>query len=104
MRQFTIILLLLVCSGAALRAQINTGRIPTGAGGGNSRMQRDTTKHDHEPDTLTLRFRYLDEPTDFKLDSSIFDFNLNYLEIPANYLTLGNNGSAARNIDRKSVV
>ncbi|MRG47220.1 hypothetical protein GFS24_19015 [Chitinophaga sp. SYP-B3965] len=98
MRQFTIILLLLVCSGAALRAQINTGRIPTGAGGGNSRMQRDTTKHDHEPDTLTLRFRYLDEPTDFMLDSSIIDFNLNYLEVPANYLTLGNNGSAARNI------
>ncbi|WP_343303584.1 putative porin [Chitinophaga niabensis] len=97
MRQFTIILLLLVCSGTALRAQINTGRIPTGAGGGNSRMQRDTTKHDHEPDTLTLRFRYLDEPTDFMLDSSITDFNLNYLNVPANYTTLGNNGSAARN-------
>lgn len=97
MRQLTIILLLLVCSGTALRAQFNTGRLPTG-GGGNSRMQRDTTKHDHEPDTLTLRFRYLDEPTDFMLDSSIIDFNLNYLNVPANYMTLGNNGSAARNL------
>lgn len=98
MRQFIIILLLLVCSGTALRAQINTGRIPTGGGGGNSRMQRDTTKHDHEPDTLTLRFRYLDEPTDFMLDSSIIDFQANYLNVPASYTTLGNNGSAARNL------
>lgn len=99
MRQFTIILLLLVCSGAALRAQINTGRIPMGGGaGGNSRMQRDTTKHDHEPDTLTLRFRYLGEPTDFMLDSSITDFSKNYLGVPASFVTLGNNGSAARNL------
>ncbi len=97
MRQFTIVLLLLVCTGTALRAQINTGRLPV-RGGGDARMQRDTTRHEHEPDTLTLRFRYLDEPTDFMLDSSVYDFNLNYLGVPASYMTLGNNGSAARNM------
>lgn len=97
MRHFTIVFLLLVCSGSALRAQFNTNRLP-GGGGGNSSMQRDTTKHDHEPDTLTLRFRYLDEPTDFMLDSTISDFQLNYLGVPASYMTLGNNGNAARNL------
>ncbi|RPD42515.1 putative porin [Chitinophaga barathri] len=98
MRHFTIVFLLLVCSGSALRAQFNTNRLPTGGGGGNSSMQRDTTKHDHEPDTLTLRFRYLDEPTDFMLDSTISDFQLNYLRVPATYMNLGNNGNAARNL------
>lgn len=97
MRHFTIVFLLLVCSGSALRAQFNTNRLP-GGGGGNASMQRDTTKHDHEPDTLTLRFRYLDEPTDFMLDSTISDFQLNYLRVPATYMTLGNNGNAARNL------
>jgi hypothetical protein len=98
MRQFIIFFLLLVCTGAAVRAQFNTNRLPVGGGGGNASMQRDTTKHQHEPDTLTIRFRYLDEPTDFMLDSSIYDFNLNYLRVPASYATLGNNGTAARNL------
>lgn len=99
MRQFSILFLLLVCTGTALRAQFNTGRLPMrGGGGGNTSMQRDTTKHDHEPDTLTLRFRYLDEPTDFTIDSSIADFSQNYLGYPASYMTLGNNGNAARNL------
>ncbi len=99
MRQFSILFLLLVCTGTALRAQFNTGRLPMrGGGGGNTSMQRDTTKHDHEPDTLTLRFRYLDEPTDFRIDSSIADFSQNYLGYPASYMTLGNNGNASRNL------
>jgi hypothetical protein len=98
MRHFTIIFLWLVCTGGALRAQINTSRLPVGGGGGASRMQLDTSKHDHEPDTLTLRFRYLGEPTDFLLDSTIADFSLNYLGVPATYMNLGNNGSASRNM------
>ncbi|GEP93962.1 putative porin [Chitinophaga cymbidii] len=97
MRQFIIFFLLLTGTGAAVQAQFNTSRLPVGGGGGGS-MQRDTTKHEHEPDTLTLRYRYLDEPTDFMLDSSIYDFNLNYLRVPASYSTLGNNGTAARNL------
>lgn len=98
MRQFSILFLLLVLTGTALRAQFNSGRLPMRGGGGNTSMQRDTTKHDHEPDTLTLRYRYLDEPTDFTIDSTIADFSLNYLGYPATYMTLGNNGSAARNL------
>ncbi|WP_164714161.1 putative porin [Chitinophaga rhizosphaerae] len=98
MRQFSILFLLLVCTGTALRAQFNTGRLPMRGGGGNTSMQRDTTRHDHEPDTLTLRYRFLDEPTDFTIDSSIADFSLNYLGFPATYMTLGNNGNAARNL------
>ena len=100
MRQFSILFLLLVCTGTALKAQFNTGRLPgRGMGsGGNTSMQRDTTKHDHEPDTLTLRYRFLDEPTDFTIDSTIADFSLNYLGFPSTYMTLGNNGNAARNL------
>lgn len=97
MRQFIFVLLLLVCTGSAVQAQFNTGRLPIGGAPGG-RMQRDTTDHTHEPDTLTLRFRYMDEPTDFMLDSSVNDFSRNYLSIPASYVTLGNNGSASRNI------
>lgn len=98
MRHFTIVFLLLVCTGGALRAQFNTNRLPGGGGGGNASMQRDTSSHDHEPDTLTIRYRYLGEPTDFMMDSSIADFTLNYLGVPATYTNLGNNGSASRNL------
>lgn len=98
MRQFSIFFLLLVLAGTALRAQINTGRLPVRGGGGNASMQRDTSKHDHEPDTLTLRYRFLGEPTDFTIDSSIADFSLNYLGVPATFMNLGNNGNAARNL------
>ncbi|RPE12438.1 hypothetical protein EGT74_02485 [Chitinophaga lutea] len=99
MRHFTIVFLLLVCTGGALKAQFNTNRLPVGGGGGgNSRMQRDTSSHDHEPDTLTIRYRYLGEPTDFMLDSSVADFSLNYLGVPGSFINLGNNGSASRNL------
>ncbi|MGX5817598.1 putative porin [Chitinophaga lutea] len=97
MRHFTIVFLLLVCSGGALKAQFNTNRLPVGGGGGGS-MSRDTSKHDHEPDTLTIRYRYLGEPTDFMIDSSIADFTRNYLGVPGSWITLGNNGNAARNL------
>ncbi|WP_157986307.1 putative porin [Chitinophaga alhagiae] len=97
MRYFTIVFLLLVCTGSALKAQFNTNRLP-GGGGGNASMQRDTSSHDHEPDTLTIRYRYLGEPTDFMMDSTIADFSLNYLGVPATYTNLGNNGSASRNL------
>lgn len=99
MRPLILICFLLVCV-QQLQAQFNTGgRFGNmGGGGGSSRMQKDTTKHDHEPDTLTLTYRYLGEPTDFRIDSSITDFNANFLRIPANYVFLGNNGAPARNL------
>jgi len=81
-------------------AQFNSGRINNmgGGGGGTSKMQRDTGKHEHEPDTLTLTYRILGEPTDYKLDSSVADFQTNYLKVPSSYTTLGNTGSAAYNM------
>ncbi|MBC9930467.1 putative porin [Chitinophaga qingshengii] len=100
MRQLFIIIALLLAGSHSLMAQFNTGRFGSmgGGGGGNSKMQRDTMHHTEEPDTLTLTYRYLGEPTDFTIDSSIADFNIDFLKVPANYMTLGNSGSAARNI------
>ncbi|WP_160711872.1 putative porin [Chitinophaga solisilvae] len=100
MKQLLILTALLFLGGNQLLAQFNTGRFGSmgGGGGGTSKMQRDTSKHDHEPDTLTLTYRYLGEPTDFTIDSSVADFNLDFLKVPANYMTLGNSGSAARNL------
>ena len=45
-------------------------------------------------DSITISFRYLDSLKSDKLDSSVSDFNKIY-SVPANYVTLGNNGSAA---------
>jgi hypothetical protein len=100
MRQLFIILGLLIFCGNQLMAQFNTGGRfgNAGGGGGGGKMQVDTTKHEHEVDTLTLTYQYLGDPILHKLDSSINKFDLNYLKIPANYVFLGNNGNAARNI------
>ena len=52
-------------------------------------------KHrDDLADSITISFRYLDSLKSDKLDSSVSDFNKIY-SVPANYVTLGNNGSAA---------
>lgn len=100
MRQIFISIVLLFLCGNQLMAQFNSGRFSNmgGGGGGTSKMQRDTSKHEHEPDTLTLTYRILGEPTDYKLDSSVADFQTNYLKVPASYTTLGNTGSAAYNM------
>ncbi len=100
MRQIFIFIALLLLCGNQLMAQFNSGRINNmgGGGGGTSKMQRDTGKHEHEPDTLTLTYRILGEPTDYKLDSSVADFQTNYLKVPSSYTTLGNTGSAAYNM------
>jgi hypothetical protein len=82
-----------------LHAQI-TNRINSmgQGGGGSSQMQRDTSGHTHDLDTITITYRNLGEPTDFRIDSSIADFHGPFLRIPASYVFLGNNGSPARNI------
>ncbi|MFY0254839.1 putative porin [Chitinophaga sp. 30R24] len=101
MRQFFFIFIaLLLVGGIQLKAQFNSGRFSGmgGGGGGSSKMQRDTVRHQEELDTLTIRYRVLGEPTDYRIDSSISDFQLNYLGVPASYTNLGNNGSAAYNI------
>ena len=57
----------------------------------------DTTigfKHrDDLADSITISYRYLDSLRIIRLDSSINDFN-KFFSVPANYVTLGNNGSA----------
>ncbi|MEO5782355.1 MAG: putative porin, partial [Ginsengibacter sp.] len=57
----------------------------------------DTTigfKHrDDLADSINISYRYLDSLRIIRLDSSINDFN-NFFSVPANYVTLGNNGSA----------
>ena len=45
-------------------------------------------------DSITIYFRYLDSLKNDFLDSSLDDFNKFYT-VPANYVTLGNNGTAA---------
>lgn len=100
MRQLFIFIALLFFCGNQLMAQYNTGRFGNmgGGGGGNSKMQRDTAKHTHEPDTITVTYRVLGEPTDYKIDSSVNDFQTKYLRVPSSYTTLGNTGSAAYNM------
>ncbi len=52
-------------------------------------------KHrDDLADSITISFRYLDSLKSDKLDSSVSDFNKIY-SVPADYVTLGNNGLAA---------
>ena len=50
-------------------------------------------KHrDDLADSITITYRYLDTIRNIRFDSSLNDFN-RYFSIPANYVTLGNNGS-----------
>lgn len=64
----------------------------------NGKAQKSDTlgfKHrDDLADSITISFRYLDSLKSDKLDSSVSDFNKIY-SVPADYVTLGNNGSAA---------
>ncbi|GAA0555326.1 putative porin [Chitinophaga japonensis] len=98
MRHLFIILGLLVTGGSQVMAQFNTGGFGNFGAGGNTRMQRDTSQRNLGPDTLTLKYHYLNDPVQHRLDSSVIDFTGNYLGVPASYVTLGNTGSAARNI------
>lgn len=101
MRQIFIFIALLFFCGNQLKAQFNSGRINNmggGGGGGSSKMQRDTGKHEHELDTLTITYRLLGDPTYYKIDSSVADFQTNYLKVPSNYASTGNTGGAAYNM------
>lgn len=52
-------------------------------------------KHrDDAADSITISFRYLDSLKSDNLDSTISDFN-RFNTVPADYITLGNNGTAA---------
>ncbi len=60
-------------------------------------QQKDTLGFQHRDnlaDSITISYRYLDSLKSGNFDSSLSDFNRFYT-VPANYVTLGNNGNAA---------
>jgi hypothetical protein len=64
---------------------------------GQSKKSDSTLSFQHRDDladSITISFRYLDSLKNDNLDSSLDDFNKIY-SVPANYVTLGNNGTAA---------
>lgn len=105
-------LLLATCSGV-LQAQVNPGipRIPSGTPPVRYDAQgrvvpstpsqgrgQDSLKHrDNTEDSITIYFRYFDSTRIRHLDSSINDFTKRY-PLPADYVTLGNFGSAAHSL------
>ena len=87
---------------AGLQAQAQQGifnRIQRpGMGGGSAGGGRDSLKHRTGlEDSITINFRYLDSSRYLKFDSSINDFSKRFL-LPAEYLYLGNPGSAAKSL------
>ncbi|RTL60654.1 MAG: hypothetical protein EKK37_00415 [Sphingobacteriales bacterium] len=76
-----------------------TGRFGGSSGGSRGTgASLDSLKHrDPFEDSLTIRFRYLDDTRSFTFDSSINDF-YNRFTIPYNHVYLGNHGNATRPI------
>ncbi len=68
------------------------GNIKGGSGGNDSLARRNKLE-----DSLTISFRYLDSTRNYKLDSSVGDFNRRFV-IPATHIYLGNNGNATRSL------
>lgn len=69
----------------AYRSQNNTKKASKDSG----------LKHRNDlEDSITISYKYLDSLKSDRLDSSINDFN-HYFSVPADYVTIGNNGSAA---------
>lgn len=98
MRPLFLICCLLVCV-QQLRAQMGNPLGGFGQGfsqGAGGTAKKDTSKHTYTPDTLTITYRHLGDPTDYRIDSSIADFYGNFARVPGNYVYLGNNGAPAR--------
>src|SRR5262245_115081 len=96
---FNSFLLLMILAGSArhLQAQNPIGRL---RGLGNLRMGPGTDSLQHRTgyeDSITISYRYLDSSRYRRMDTSINDFSKRY-PIPADYIFLGNTGSAARSI------
>jgi hypothetical protein len=68
------------------------GSVGRPSSGGDSTMG---FEHRNElADSITISYRFLDSLKINRLDSSLYNFNRFY-SVPANYITLGNNGSAS---------
>src|SRR4026208_44387 len=103
-RRITYLLLaLLLISSTDVFSQQNiirqgAGRIRQMGGGMSGGAGKDSLKRrDKNEDSITVRYRYLDSTRNYLLDSSIADFSRRY-PVPADYIFLGNNGTAAKPI------
>lgn len=97
---FAAILLLLSLPSFSQRDILRQGgnRIRQMGSAFNSSGGTDSLKRrDKNEDSITIRFRYLDSTRNYMLDSSINDFSRRW-PIPATYITLGNTGTASRNL------
>jgi hypothetical protein len=95
-----LIIILLAQSAAAqmpniLRNRPNISSKSTNVNGQSKKNDTLSFQHrDDLADSITISFRYLDSLKNDYLDSSLDDFNKIYT-VPADYVTLGNNGTAA---------
>jgi hypothetical protein len=90
------VLLLAILQGNAQRGLMD--RIPRPGNSGGSGGGKDSLKHRTGlEDSITISFRYLDSSRYQKFDSSINDFSKRFL-LPADYIFLGNTGSAAKSL------
>lgn len=87
-----------------VHAQGSFGNLPGGlqqgmqGGQGSKHGAKDSLHHRTGlEDTLTLTYRYLDSTHVYKLDTSVDDFDKFYPQ-PANYITLGNVGTASKSL------
>ena len=103
--QLSIVLLAMLLSAQSAHAQLpnvlrNCPNFSSDSRNSNAKGQSkkgDTLAFQHRDDladSITISFRYLDSLKSDYLDSSINDFNKIYT-VPADYVTLGNNGTAA---------
>ncbi|MEP6927586.1 MAG: putative porin [Ginsengibacter sp.] len=83
--------------GAIRRRPGNTSPINSSPNARGQTQKGDTLGFQHRDDladSISITYRYLDSLNSKSLDSSVNDFNRFYT-VPANYVTLGNNGTAA---------
>lgn len=67
-------------------------------GGRNQSTAKDTLeKRDKYEDSITITYKYFNDPKVFKMDTAIDDF-FNRIPLPASYRTLGNFGNAAQSL------
>ncbi len=99
------VLLVLLCCAVTVNAQrrnpVGTftdragsiGRGTQVGGDSNDSLQR----RDKNADSITITYKFLDSTRTYRLDSSVNDFSKRF-PIPADYVYLGNPGTAARSI------
>src|SRR5829696_5124243 len=96
---FSTITFFLLLATAAYAQRDILGNIRGRAGGitGNRSSGSDSLTFQHRDDaadSITISYRYLDSLRINRLDSSLHDFS-RFFSVPANYITLGNNGNAS---------